>query len=174
MSVQQNTLNAENLIVKRRSKRALGLGIGLIASGIALYFASTTIRDTSSSVYMLCTVGAFTALIVGVLKLFFGGWENVYQPTQSPVEGYSLYFDGLSGSELVELIERERFDALRAARRKESGPVRLDVRRSRDGRFVALQVLQYVPYVYENLSGTYCFQEERAVPVAECVGNPAK
>lgn len=174
MSVQENTLNADNLIVKRRSKRALGLGIGLIASGIALYLASTTIRDTGSSLYMLCTVGAFSASIVGVLKLFCGGKETLYQPTQSPVEGYSLYFEGLSGSDLVDLIERERFDDLRAARRKESGPVRLDVRRSRDGRFVALQVLQYVPYVYENLSGTYCFQEERALPVAECVGNPAK
>lgn len=174
MSVQENTLNVDNLIVKRRSKRALGLGIGLIASGIALYLASTTIRDTGSSLYMLCTVGAFSAAIVGVLKLFCGGKETLYQPTQSPVEGYSLYFEGLSGSDLVDLIERGRFDDLRAARRKESGPVRLDVRRSRDGRFVALQVLQYVPYVYENLSGTYCFQEERALPVAECVGNPAK
>ncbi|WP_294597603.1 hypothetical protein [uncultured Rikenella sp.] len=170
----QNISAQENLIVKRRSTKAMLVGTALVAGGILLYLASTTVRDTGSSIYMLCTVGAFTAMIVGILKLFFGGKETVYQPTKSPVEGYSLYFEGVSGQELVDLIERGRFDDLRAVRRKESGPVRLDVRRSRDGKFVALQVLQYVPYVYENLSGTYCFQEEHAVPVVECIGNPAK
>ena len=174
MSAQVNTTTVESLIAKRRSGKAAVAGFGLTIAGIALYLVSTTIHDTSSSLYMVCAVGGFAAMIVGVLKLFVGGKETIYLPTKSPVKSHTLYFEALSGDELVRLIEEGKFDEIRTARRKESGPVRLDVQRSKDGRFVSLQVMQYVPYSYENVSGTYCFQEEQAPEVAACVGNPAK
>lgn len=174
MSAQVNTTTIESQIAKRRSSKAVITGVCLILLGIAFYILSTTIQDTTSSLYMICAVGGFAALIVGVLKLFVGGKETIYLPTKSPVKSYTLYFEALSGDELVRLIEQGKFDDIRAARRKESGPVRLDIQRSRDDRFIALQVLQYVPYTYENVSGTYSFLEEQAPVVAACIGNPAK
>lgn len=174
MSAQANTTTIESQIAKRKSSKAVIAGLILILLGIALYILSTTIHDTTSSLYMVCAVGGFAAVIVGALKLFVGGKETIYLPTKSPVKSYTLYFEALSGDELVRLIEQGKFDEIRAAKRKESGPVRLDVRRSKDDRFVALQVMQYVPYAYENVSGTYCFQEGQATAVAACAGNPAK
>lgn len=174
MSAQNNSIAIESLIVKRKSSKAVITGVSLIVIGILLYIVSTTISDTTSSLYMFCAAGGFAAMIVGLLKLFVGGKETIYQPTKSPVKGYTIYFEALSGDELVELIEKAKFDEIRTARRKESGPVRLDVRRSKDDRFVSLQVMQYIPYAYENISGTYYFHEELAPHVAASVGNPAK
>lgn len=162
------------MLIKRRSNKSVITGIGLIILGIALYILSTTIHDTTSSLYMVSAVGAFAALLIGILKLFMGGKETLYLPTKSPVKGYTIYLEGLSGNELVELIEKRKFDDIRTAKRKESGPVRLDIQRSEDDRFVALQVMQYVPYAYENVSGTYYFHEEQAPEVAASIGNPAK
>ena len=34
--------------------------------------------------------------------------------------------------------------------------------------------MQFVPYTYEKVSGTYYFQEGQAPEVAASVGNPAK
>ena len=72
------------------------------------------------------------------------------------------------------LFISHKLDEIRAARRKESGPVRLDIQRSKDDRFIALQVMQFVPYAYENVSGLHCFQDEQATKVASSIGNPAK
>lgn len=174
MSVQDNTVAIESLIIKRKSSKSVIAGISLIALSIALYLLSTTIHDTTSSLYMFSAVGAFAALLIGILKLFIGGKETLYLPTKSPVKGYTIYLEGLSGNELVELIEKRKFDDIRTAKRKESGPVRLDIQRSKDDRFVALQVMQYVPYAYENVSGTYYFHEEQAPEVAASIDNPAK
>lgn len=174
MSAQNNTVTIESLTAKRRSGKAIAAGIGLVAAGIALYILSTFIHDTTSSLYMICAVGGFAAAIVGVLKLCFGGKRLVYLPTQSPVKNYSLYFEALSGDELVRLVEQGKFDEIRDARRKESGPVRLDVQCSEDGRFLALQAMQYVPYTYENVSGAYFFRDEQAMEAAAAVGYPAK
>ncbi len=174
MSTQVNT-NAINIpIVKRKNSKSVITSIGLILSGIAFYIFSTTIHDTTSSLYMFCAVSGFSLLFIGLLRLFVGGKETVYLPTKSPVKSYALYFESLSGDELVRLIEQGRFDEIRTARRKESGPVRLDVQRSRDDCFIALQVMQYVPYTYENVSCVHCFEQERASEVAACVGNPVK
>lgn len=174
MSAQVNTTTIESQIAKRKSSKAVITGVCLILLGIALYILSTAIHDTTSSLYMVCAVGGFAAMIVGVLKLFVGGKETIYLPTKSPVKNYTLYFEALSGDELVRLIEQGKFNEIRIAKRKESGPVRLDVQRSGDNRFIALQVMQYVPYTYENVSGTYRFEGEQAVAVADCIGNPAK
>ena len=174
MSAQANTTILESQIAKRKSSKAVITGVCLILLGIALYILSTTMHDTTSSLYMVCVVGGFAAVFVGALKLFVGGKETIYLPTKSPVKSYTLYFEALSGDELVRLIEQGKFDELRAARRKESGPVRIDIQRSKDDRFVALQVLQYVPYTYENVSGTYCFLEEQAPVVAASIDNPVK
>lgn len=174
MSAQNNTVAIESLIVKRKSSKSVVTGISLVILGIALYILSTTIHDTSSSLYMVCTFGGFASVIIGVLKFFIGGKETVYLPTKSPVKGYTIYLEGVSGDELVELIEKGKFDDIRNTRRKESGPVRLDVQRSKDDRFVALQVMQYIPYAYENVSGTYYFHEEQALGIVAGIGNPAK
>lgn len=166
-------MSAQN-IAKRKSPKSVVTAVILCLLGAALFGFSYTIADHTSSLYMTCSVGGIGLLVVGLLKLAFGGRETVYLPTKSPVRSYAIYFESLASDALVNLIEQGRFDEIRDARRKESGPVRLDVQRSKDGRYVALQVMQYVPYAYETVSGTYCIPEEKAPEVAACVGNPAK
>lgn len=172
MSTQNITAQAQ--IAKRKSTKSIIWGVALLLLGIVLFIFSTTISDKGSSLYMVSAVGSFAAMIVGLFKLLFGGRETIYLPTKSPVKNYTIYFESLASDVLVELIETGKFGDIQSAKRKESGPVRLDVQRSGDDCFVSLQVLQYVPYNYENVSGTYCFEADDAPQVAACVGNATK
>ncbi|WP_274958010.1 hypothetical protein [Millionella massiliensis] len=174
MSTQANTISIETLVAKRKSVKAVAISTLLIVAGVVLYLLSDNITDNTGSLYMACIAGSFALVVIGLLRICFGDKATLYLPTKSPVRTYRLYFEGISGDELVRLIEQNKFDEIRAARRKESGPVRLDIQRSKDDRFIALQVMQFVPYTYENVSGLHCFQDEQATKVASSIGNPAK
>ena len=52
---------------------------------------------------------------------------------------------------------------------KEGGNGRLDYLASKDGRFVAVQLLQFVPYSYEPITGVFYYTDDDAVAVARCV-----
>jgi hypothetical protein len=41
---------------------------------------------------------------------------------------------------------------------------------SKDGRFVAVQLLQFVPYTYESVSDKLYYTDDEAAAVARCIG----
>ena len=52
---------------------------------------------------------------------------------------------------------------------KEGGNGRLDYLASKDGRFVAIQLLQFVPYTYEPVTGVFYYTDNDAVAIARCI-----
>lgn len=174
MTTQNQSITPATLLTRRKNPKAILCAIALIVVGTALYLVSDLLPDNSSSLYMACVVGSLIMGFIGLLKLFVGGKETLYLPTKSPVRSYTLYIEALSGDEVARLLTERRFDDLRRARRKESGPVRIDVQRSKDDRFISLQVMQFIPYSYEPVAEPFCFEGTEAAEVAESVGNPAK
>lgn len=174
MTTQNQTITPNTLLTRRKSPKAILTAIVLLIVGAALYLASGALPDNSSSLYMTCVVGGIILMLIGALKLFVGGKETLYQPTKSPIRNYTLYIEALSGDEVARLLTEHRFDELRRARRKESGPVRIDIQRSKDDRFIGLQVMQFVPYSYEPVAEPFWFQDAEATEVAASLGNPAK
>lgn len=175
MTTQNQSIASNNtLLTQRKSPKAILCAIVLIVAGTALYLVSKLLPDNSSSLYMACVVGGMIVAFIGLLKLFVGGKESLYLPTKSPVRSYTLYIEALSGDEVARLLAERRFDDLRRARRKESGPVRIDIQRSKDDRFIGLQVMQFIPYSYEAVAEPFYFEGTEAAEVATAVGNPAK
>lgn len=175
MTTQNQSIASNNtLLTQRKSPKAILCAIALIVAGTALYLVSKLLPDNSSSLYMACVVGGMIVAFIGLLKLFVGGKESLYLPTKSPVRSYTLYIEALSGDEVARLLAERRFDDLRRARRKESGPVRIDIQRSKDDRFICLQVMQFIPYSYEAVAEPFYFEGTEAAEVATAVGNPAK
>lgn len=166
------TLNSP--LVRRKSKSSVLSGFILIVAALSLYGLTTRMPDHNSALYMFCFIVGIALLFVGLLQLFFMGKEWIYKPTGSPVKTYSLFFESLSADELNRMIRQKEYRQLAEATKKENGPVRLDVQQSRDGQFVGLQVLQYVPHYYENKGEPYYYEGIAALAVAESVGNPAK
>lgn len=174
MTTQNQSITPNTLLTQRKSPKAILCAIALIVAGTALYLVSKLLPDNSSSLYMACVVGGMIVAFIGLLKLFVGGKESLYLPTKSPVRSYTLYIEALSGDEVARLLAERRFDDLRRARRKESGPVRIDIQRSKDDRFIGLQVMQFIPYSYEAVAEPFYFEGTEAAEVATAVGNPAK
>lgn len=174
MTTQNQSITPNTLLTQRKSPKAILCAIVLIVAGTALYLVSKLLPDNSSSLYMACVVGGMIVAFIGLLKLFVGGKESLYLPTKSPVRSYTLYIEALSGDEVARLLAERRFDDLRRARRKESGPVRIDIQRSKDDRFIGLQVMQFIPYSYEAVAEPFYFEGTEAAEVATAVGNPAK
>ena len=174
MSTQANTISIETLVAKRKSGKAVAISALLIVAGVVLYLLSDNITDNTGSLYMACIAGSFALVVIGLLRICFGDKATLYLPTKSPVRTYRLYFEGTTHTNTLTHNKQNNLRHTAAARRKESGPVRLDIQRSKDDRFIARQVMQFVPYAYENVSGLHCFQDEQATKVASSIGNPAK
>jgi hypothetical protein len=71
---------------------------------------------------------------------------------------------------LQQMIKKNDFPASSRISFKEGGNGRLDYMASKDGRFVAVQLLQFVPYTYESVSDKLYYTDDEAAAVARCIG----
>ena len=67
---------------------------------------------------------------------------------------------------LKEMMVKNEFPASSRLAFKKGGNGRLDYLASKDGRFVAAQLLQFVPYTYEAVSGIFYYTDDDAVAVS--------
>ena len=124
--------------------------------------------DTTLSMAML-TVGIIL-LLFALYRFFTKSHEMVYKPTGSVVRTGSLYMDTLELLNVQQLIREKRFPTASCISFKEGGNGRMDYMVSKDGRFVAVQLFQYVPYTYESVSDKLYYTDDEAVAVARCIG----
>ena len=76
-------------------------------------------------------------------------------------------------AELQELLRRLKKNDFSSSSRlafKEGGNGRMDYMISNDGRFVGVQLYQFVPYTYEPISDKLYYIDDDAVIVANCLG----
>ena len=76
-------------------------------------------------------------------------------------------------AEFQELLRRLKKNDYSSSSRfafKEGGNGRLDYLVSKDKKFVATQLLQFVPYSYEAVSDVNYYTDDDAVAVAHCLG----
>ena len=76
-------------------------------------------------------------------------------------------------AELQELLRRLKKNDFSSSSRlafKEGGNGRMDYMISNDGRFVGVQLYQFVPYTYEPISDKLYYRDDDAVIVANCLG----
>jgi hypothetical protein len=77
--------------------------------------------------------------------------------------------DAVELQNLQRMMEKNDFSASSRLAFKEGGNGRLDYMISKDGRFVAVQLLQFVPYTYEAVTGLFYYTDDDAISIARCI-----
>lgn len=134
--------------------------------GIVLSFSLEESDSTLSMAFL--TVGVLL-IIFALYRFFTKSHEMVYLPTGSEVRSGTLYMDMAELQTLKEVMKKNDFSASSRLVFKEGGNGRLDYLASKDRRFVAAQLLQFVPYTYEAVTDVYYYTDDDAVAVSRFI-----
>ena len=146
----------------------------LVSSLIALVgvigiILSCVLDKSDSTLCMaLLTIGIILVLFA-LYRFFAKSNELVYKATGSEVSQGTLYMDMVELQSLKQMMVENDFSKSSRFIFKEGGNGRLDYLASKDGRFVAVQLLQFVPYTYEPVTGMFYYTDNDAVAIARCI-----
>ena len=137
--------------------------------GVVGIVLSCVVDESDSTLCMaLLTVGILLMLFA-LYRFFTKRSETVYKATGSEVRSGTLYMDAVELQNLQRMMEKNDFSASSRLAFKEGGNGRLDYMISKDGRFVAIQLLQFVPYTYEAITGVFYYTDDDAISIARCI-----
>ena len=146
----------------------------LLSSCIALFgvmgIVLSLVMDKSESTLCMAflTIGILLMLFA-LYRFFTKSKEMIYKPTGSEVRSDSLYMDSVELQSLKQMMVMNEFSTSSRLVFKEGGNGRLDYMVSKDGRFLAMQLFQFVPYTYEPVTGVYYYADDEAVAVARYI-----
>ena len=146
----------------------------LLSSCIALFgvmgIVLSLVMDKSESTLCMAflTIGILLMLFA-LYRFFTKSKEMIYKPTGSEVRSDSLYMDSVELPSLKQMMVKNEFSTSSRLVFKEGGNGRLDYMVSKDGRFLAMQLFQFVPYTYEPVTGVYYYADDEAVAVARYI-----
>ena len=133
------------------------------AIGVVLSFV---LENSDSTLGMALLSVGIILILFALYRFFTKSHEVVYKPTGSEVRSGTLYMDMTELQSLKEMMVKNEFPASSRLAFKQGGNGRLDYLASKDGRFVAAQLLQFVPYTYEAVSGIFYYTDDDAVAVS--------
>ena len=156
-------------IDKRLSVKSLLVSSLIALAGIAGIVLSCLLDKSDSTLCMALLAIGVILVLFALYRLFTKSHELVYKPTGSEVRSGSLYMDVTELQNLKEMMMKNNFSSTSRPAFKEGGNGRLDYLASKDGKFVATQLLQFIPYTYEEVTGVFYFTDDDAVAVARCI-----
>ena len=138
--------------------------------GVGSILLSLTLGESNSTFSMLFLTIGIILILFSLYRFFTKIHTTVYKPTGSEVRSDSLYMDTVELQSLQKMMEKNDFSLSSRLVFKEGGNGRLDYLVSKDGKFVAAQLLHFVPYSYEVVSDVYYYTDDDAVVVSRCLG----
>lgn len=146
----------------------------LVSAFIALFGAlgivlSIVLDQSHSTLCMVFLTLGVILMLFALYRLFTKSKETVYKPTGSEVRSDTLYMDSVELQSLKQMMVKNEFSSSASLAFKEGGSGRMDYMASKDGRFVAIQLFQFVPYTYEPVTGFYYYADDEAVAVSRCI-----
>ncbi len=140
-----------NITVKK-SKTSIIISIILLIAGATFLFLQFKTAQF---------IGGFF-LFFGIISLIFTKKEKIYIPSGSKITSEMLYFNPLEKGKLNEILSNKNFPLLKNITPTEHG-IQMEVTRSKDKEYAAVQLYDYVPHHYVESS-----------PLYEYIGNDAK
>lgn len=153
-------------IAKRTSVSGLVFSGVMLLAGILAFVSTLEMEDRSSTLSMGLMVLGSGLFLVGIFRLFWKSKVVVYLPTGSVAKSQSTYFDLKYMDELKGMIKSGTFPADSTLKGESSGNIRLDFILSEDKKFVAIQLFQFVPYTYNQVTPVQYFTNGEASSVA--------
>ena len=146
----------------------------LLSSCIALFgvmgiVLSLVMDKSESTLFMTFLTIGILLMLFALYRFFTKSKEMIYKPTGSEVRSDSLYMDSVELQSLKQMMVKNEFSTSSRLVFKEGGNGRLDYMVSKDGRFLAMQLFQFVPYTYEPVTGIYYYADDEAVAVARYI-----
>lgn len=151
---------------KRISVKSILVSSLVVLVGVVGIVLSCVLDKSYSTLCMaLLTIGIILVLFA-LYRFFTKSRKLFYKATGSEVCSGTLYMDVTELQNLKEMMAKNDF--LNASRLvfKEGGNGRLDYLASKDRYFVAIQLLQFVPYTYETVTGIFYYTGDDALVVA--------
>lgn len=153
-------------VAKHTDLFSIIVSLGIMISGIVSIGFALDMDNVSSTVSMLLLTVGSICLLVSLYRLFWRSQKHVYTQTGSPLVEGSCYWDSCDMQNLLKMLEHSDFKLTRGIVSRLSGNVRLDYILSKDHKFAAVQLFQFVPYVYEPVTRIYYYTNEIAADFA--------
>lgn len=162
LSVEANLLSAIHPNVSRHTNVfSILVSSSVALTGISCVALSLNLDESSSTVSMaLLTLGTIL-ILVALYRAFWKSAEMVYVPTGSAISEGSYYVDSADLHILQKVMEDKDFGQSPIFFRQ-SGNGRMDYMVSKDGKFMAVQLFQFIPYTYEPVSEIFYYTDADA------------
>ncbi len=135
---------------------AIGSLVGIVA-GVVAILSSNLKADSSTGLLSLGVI----LIIVGLYFLLAKSKQIIYKETRSKILKQSYFFERGDFDKMVEMLNAGSFDH-KAIKFLDNGSTRLDIIQSKDGQFVAAQLLEFVPFQHEPATEIFYFTNEKA------------
>lgn len=149
-------------LVKRTSWSSLLLSVVLLFGGILLFVFVFHMHNTSSTLNMAFLVLATGFVLLGIFRFFWRTKRLYYLPTGSEVTESFMFFDLKDLNNLKALIAGANFYDQPDFRSQSGGNIRLHTLITRDNKFAAVQLYQFIPYTYSPVTPVCCFKDDEA------------
>lgn len=138
-------------------------------AGVVSIVLSVLMDNSASTLCMVLLTVGIIFLLFAIYRFFTKSHETVYQPTGSMIRSGSLYMDSAELQRVRQMVEKNDFSGFSKIVCKDGGNGRLDYLVSKDGRFAAVQLFQFVPYTYEPVSTRCYYTDDEACVIARSI-----
>ena len=157
-------------LVKQVSVKQILVSSCLALFGVIGIVFSLVVDKSESTLSMTFLTIGILLMLFALYRFFTKSKDTIYKPTGSEVRSGSMYMDSVELQNLKQMMIKGDFSEVSRLVFKEGGNGRMDYMVSKDGRFVAVQLYQFVPYTYEPVTGAYYYTDNEADVVARCIG----
>ena len=157
-------------LYKRTNVRSVWQSSFIALSGVLFFTLSSVIENNDSTLKMAFLILGIALLIFAIYRFFCKSTVVVYRPTESVVRSGSLFVDSAELQRVNQLVKKGDFTKLSSISCKDGGNGRIDYLMSKDGRFVAIQLFQFVPYTFEPISEKTYYTDDVAIAIARGIG----
>ncbi len=137
----------------------------MVLLGVLLFLAVFGMTDNTSTVSMALMVCGTVLILGGIFRLFWKSKQLVYLPTGSVATERSLFFDLKYLNRLTDKLDNVTAEVA-DVKSCTSGNVRMDVMITKDSKFVAVQLFQFVPYTYTPVTKVKYFTGNEAATLS--------
>jgi len=148
-------------ISKHTNVLSILLSLVVVLAGIVSIVLSFNVGKSSSTWSMALLTLGIILILVALYRAFWKSTEIVYIPTGSTINEGSYFVDSADLTALRNVMTDKSFGQSDISF-KQGGNGRIDYMASKDGKFMAVQLFQFVPYTYEPASEIYYYVDADA------------
>ena len=161
----------ESNVAIRKSKKTMAIALLLVLIGIACAVVIVMLpAQTAEFAPVSLGLVSATCIIVGIVQLAFGGKVYIYTPTNSKLHGRVFFCTSGKGQETISAIKSKNWAQLEKLIAHNESGVKLEFVTSKDRQFARCQVLTFIPYSFEPLSGVMVLSSQEIEALLKVTG----